>query len=244
MIAHFFSALIYSGHFRESLVDQIAASEKRVGDLQDRRNAPSSPEAAVAELRLRLARELSIHTDEHPNVISLRRRIELLNDEVSEISQLSTSTSDTTDREHQAAVRDREELRQQLVETEAEIRAIDARIDLIPERTNDLTALDERAAVMRATYLDFMHKVQDAELAEQLESAQQGPRVTLLDRAQVPGGPLRPPIMYVIPGILGSFALMLALGVGLEVLDPVVLNANHLEAIGAPPLLGAIHRTT
>jgi uncharacterized protein involved in exopolysaccharide biosynthesis len=228
---------------RASLVEQISATDDRIADLQVTQSEPSSPESALASLRLKLAHELSIHTDEHPNVISLRRRITLLEDEVSEIAKLSTKRDDDVQRDIDAAVRERAQLRTRLADAEEEALDIDARLDRIPEHANELSAIQERAAVLRGTYLDFMQKVQDAELAEELESAQQGPRVTMLDRAQVPVGPRRPMIMYLVPCVVLSFGLAAGIGVLLELLDPVVLSGSHLEKIGAPALLGSIHRT-
>ncbi len=227
---------------RASVVEQLADSDDRIADLQATQNEQSGPEGALIDLRLKLAHELSIHTDEHPNVISLRRRIALLEDEVSEISRLSTLRRDDVQDELDTSLRDRNQLRERLADAEAEALEIDARLDRIPEWDNELSALEERAAVLRGTYLDFMQKVQDAELAEELESAQQGPRVTMLDRAQVPTGPRRPPIMFLIPGIVLSFGLAAGIGVLLELLDPVVLSSSHFEKIGAPSLLGSIHR--
>jgi len=227
---------------RASLVEQMTDFDERINDLSSAQAEPSSPENALVELRLKLAYQLSLHTDEHPNVISLRRRITMLEDELSEISKLSTIRGADMQREIDAAVRDREQLRARIVDAETESREIDARLDRIPERTSELSALQERAAVLRGNYLDFMEKVQDAELAEELESAQQGPRVTMLDHAQVPSGPRRPMILFLVPAVIGSFALAAGIGVGLELLDPVVLSASHLEKVGAPALLGSIHK--
>ncbi len=229
---------------RASLVEQLTDTEDRISELQATQNAPSGPEDALVELRLKLAHELSIHTDEHPNVISLRRRIALLEDEVSEIARLSTLRREDVQGDLDAALRDRNQLRERLVDAESEAREIDGRLDRIPEWDNELSALEERAAVLRETYLDFMQKVQDAELAEELESAQQGPRVTMLDRAQIPTGPRRPMIMFLVPGIVLSFGLAAGIGVLLELVDPVVLSGGHFEKIGSPTLLGSIHRTT
>ncbi len=226
---------------RASLVQQIADADERIGDLQAAQSAPSSPETALISMRLQLAHELSIHTDEHPNVISLRRRIMLLEDEVSEISKLSTMRGEDVQRDIDTAMRDREQLRDRLAAAEAEAQEIDARLDRIPERSNEISALQERAAVLRGSYLEFMQKVQDAELAEELESAQQGPRVTMLDRAQVPTGPARPMIMFLLPALVATIALAAGIGVGLELLDPVVLSGGHLEKIGSPALLGSMH---
>ena len=49
-------------------------------------------------------------------------------------------------------------------------------------------------------------------------------------------------VLFLVPGIVLSFVLGAALGVLLELIDPVVLSSAHLEKIGSPALLGSIHR--
>ena len=39
-----------------------------------------------------------------------------------------------------------------------------------------------------------------------------------------------------------AFAAAAAIGVGLELIDPVVLSPGHLEAVGPAPLLGNVYR--
>ena len=64
----------------------------------------------------------------------------------------------------------------------------------------------------------------------------------MLDRAQIPTGPRQPKILFLVPGVALSFALGAGIGLLLELLDPVVLSTSHFEKIGAPSLLGSIHR--
>jgi uncharacterized protein involved in exopolysaccharide biosynthesis len=229
---------------KQSIHRQIEAAGVRLTSMSDEHGAVTNAQITLMELRIQLASQLAVHTDQHPNVIALRRRIKVMESEMSEItSLLEASTPDATG-SHRGAVVQREilNLRQRLVETEQEIRALDVRANSIPGNQEKLSALEQRATVLRETYLDFLRKVQDAELSETLESAQQGAQVSILDRAGIPTAPIRSTMLIVAIGLVGSFGLALVVGIGLEIVDPVVVSADHFEHIGHAPVLGSIHR--
>jgi uncharacterized protein involved in exopolysaccharide biosynthesis len=227
---------------RQSLSVQLVQSENRIALLAGDGGAPSTPEAMLQDLRMQLASQLGIHTDEHPNVIALRRRIELMENATGgEAVALDRSAVEREER-LKAARNDHTLLQSELEAVEREIGDLDLRVDRIPTRREELGALEERSAVLRENYLDFLRKVQDAELAQTLESAQQGPRVTVLDRAQPPDSPTRPPLLFAMGGAAGSLALALALVLLLEVFDPVVLDADQLELLHSGPVLGSLPR--
>ena len=81
-----------------------------------------------------------------------------------------------------------------------------------------------------------------AELAENLESAQQGSQVSLLDPALPPKSPQVSRWLVLLCGVAGSLVLALAVGVLLELLDPVLIDARQLEDIGEMPVLGSLPR--
>jgi hypothetical protein len=60
---------------RESLRQQITAKEDRLISISTHGRRDSEGELLIADLRRQLAREIAIHTDEHPNVIALRERL-------------------------------------------------------------------------------------------------------------------------------------------------------------------------
>ena len=146
--------------------------------------------------------------------------------------------------EHLAASASRElaTLRSNLEETGTEIAALETRVSRIPAVGDDLRRLEEHGTVLRENYLEFLRKVQDAELAETLESAQQGPKVSILDPAVPPAAPMSPPRRYLILGGIGSLILALGVGLLLEILDPIVLNLAQLESLRGANVLGSIGR--
>lgn len=226
---------------RRSLSEQISAAEDRIVSLQTGETTTET-EQMLMDLRMQLNSEIAIHTEEHPNVIALKRRIERVESDMGGMLETGTSVRSERSLQIDATRRELENLRERLADTEKQITEIDTRVDRIPRRAEEYTALEQRAAVLRETYLDFMRKVKEAELAETMESAQQGPQVSLLDRAQPPSGPTRSPLLFLIPGVVGAFVLAAAVGLGLELIDPVVLSASHFEAVGTPPVLGSVYR--
>jgi len=226
---------------RQSLALQIAEAESRLAMLASNPEEldPASPQGRLQALRARLEQELAHQTQEHPNVVSLRRQIEALE------SQLETSEGGGAPSRPTlaaAAQRTLQELRSQLSQTEAEIAKLEERVARTPARQEELAALEQRAAVLRESYLEFLRKVNQAELAESLESAQQGERVTILDRALPPRAPESAAFKLLVLGIGASLGLAAALGVLLEMLDSVLVRPDQIEDEFGIPVLGSISR--
>lgn len=220
---------------RNSLAMQITEAETQRAMAIAAANA-SHPDPALVqlqELEAALARELGVNKETHPNVISLRRQAAAAR------SQLGRSGYPGTGA---AAIGDREVglLREQLAETDRELQRLDAAVAAIPQRQEELAGMLERQSVLQENYLEFLRKVKEAELAQSLEMAQQGERVAILDGASPPSGPENAPWKYAILGIAASLGLSLALGVLLELSDPVLVSPSALEAATGVPVLGTV----
>jgi uncharacterized protein involved in exopolysaccharide biosynthesis len=226
---------------RQSLAMQIAEAETRLATILSAVD-PNSPNARLAALKNRLAEEISVHTDEHPNVSSLRRQIAALEEVIRRDSKdtstpyASRSTLVTAERRTLA------ELRRQEAATEAQLREVDVRVANTPKRREELNRLEAKVGVLRDNYHEFLRKVEDAELAQNLESAQQGERVVILDDAAPPAQPVRRRERYVLAGIAVSLGLSLAIGFVSEIADPVVVSSDHVENVFELPVLGSVYR--
>lgn len=230
---------------RESLATQIADAETRLallaagsvssgaGDIDS-----SSPEARLAALRSRLEQELAVRTEEHPNVISLRRQVAALEKEVT-----ASPDADGMPSRPSLAAGARssvDEMRRQRARIEREIEALDARVARTPEREEELAALMQREAVLREGYVSALRKVKQAELAEAVESAQQGERATVLDQALPPRTPEQTPLLFLAGGIVASLGLAVGVGLLWELFDAVLLQADQVEAEFGVPVVGSI----
>ena len=224
---------------RQSLATQIAEGETRVAMITSSPTNQTSPVAKLAEAQSRLAAELSIHTEAHPDVIALRSEIATLEKEVAQGSGGSgaSATALVGAAQHQVA-----QLRAQLANTEAEQRELEMRVARTPARQEALSKMEEKAKVLSDNYADFLHKVKEAELAETLESAQQGERFSVIESATPPTHPNRSALKLLLMGFVGSVGLAGLAGVLLELLDPVVLDAAQMELVTDAPILGSAPR--
>ena len=160
--------------------------ERRTACSRSPRAAASSSEAdfVLTDLRRQLAREIAIHTDEHPNVIALRERLKRLA-ESDRNSPLPAAASHMVADERREIAR----MREQRAQIDAELAQINQRIDRIPRTAEQLAALQQKETVLREDYTASLRKVEQAELAENLEAAQQGGQVSILDSAVPPSSP-------------------------------------------------------
>ena len=86
---------------------------------------------------------------------------------------------------------------------------------------------------------DQLQKVNDADLALSVETAQQGRRITVLEPALPPQSPLRERRQYQVVGVLMSIVGALGVMVLLELVDPVVISARQVEQRFGVAVLGS-----
>jgi uncharacterized protein involved in exopolysaccharide biosynthesis len=226
---------------RQALNAQIASKEGQILTLAASPPAQDLSESAVLldELRRNLARESAVNTEEHPNVIALREQVAQLQKVVArERTQSPASRLLASER------RELEILKTQLAETQIEIDDLSERVDRTPAIGEQIAVLEQRELVSRENYLASLRKVEEAELAESLESAQQGALVTVLDRARKPTAPEQPRALLAVIGVGASLFLALGLGVLLELVDPVIVSSSQLERLCEGSYLGSMPITT
>jgi uncharacterized protein involved in exopolysaccharide biosynthesis len=222
---------------RESLALQIAETESRLAVLS---TGDISPDARLLQLRAALTQELAVHTEKHPNVISLRRQIAGLEREIAEIDAGDTENEQLSNTPLAASRRTLEELNRQRGVADARILDLEARVARIPQRREQLEALEEKESVLQATYTDFLRKVQEAELAQTLEQAQQGARISVIERAEPPLRPTRSRSKLLGVGVFASLLAACGVGVLFEIIDPVLLMSSDAHAVEDIPILGSV----
>jgi uncharacterized protein involved in exopolysaccharide biosynthesis len=230
---------------RHSLASQIDAAEERVmllGQQPASSEGGPTPRSLLSDLRARLEEQLVILTEEHPNVIALQRRIERLEADVAEEDVEAATVVTPTSLAIAAEKRQLRALRNQQAAVEVTIAKLDERVEATPMRQEEFSALEQRETVLRENYLAFLRKVQEAELAQSLESAQHGARISVLDRASPPSSPKRSRSKLVAAGVVASIALSFLLAILLELLDAVVVSPSHLESLSGRPILGSVPR--
>lgn len=221
----------------QALSNQIAAKENRIITLESmpQATAKTQNETMLEELQRELAHQTAAHTDEHPNVIALRERV-ARQTEVVEAERQASGGSVVIAAER----RDLELLKSQVQENQKSIDDLSERIDLTPSVGEQLSVLEQKEMVLRERYLDSLRKVEEAQLAENLESAQQGAQVSILDRAHRPTSPERPRWMLAVAGLVASLGLGVGVMILLELIDPVIVNTRQLERLNDGGCLGSL----
>jgi len=220
----------------------INEKEARLALLQSEANKSTTHTDMLQVLRAQLAEQLGSNTEEHPNIIALRRRIQEMEASESSVSKTLHAGAKGATVEIAQLKAEIAKLRDNFESTEASIAEIDARVARTPGRAEGLSALQQKAEVLRENYLEFLRKVQEAELAETLESAQQGGRISVLDRAAPPMTPTQSRLKVALGGVLASLFFGLAIGALLEMADPVLVGRLQLEQKCGVPLIGALPR--
>jgi uncharacterized protein involved in exopolysaccharide biosynthesis len=230
---------------RQSIVTEIAEKENQIVTMAPIASdqPPSENELLLEELRRQLAREMAIHTEDHPNVAALRRQVAQLKEIVAEEEAQKHGPTTEVGRLIASTRREIVLLTSQLEEADAMAADLNARVERTPVIREELTALEQAETVLQENYLDTFRKVEEAELAESLESAQQGAQVSILDRAQPPSEPSRSRPKLAVLGLMATFALTAGVAVLFELLDPVIVSAHQLEGIAELPLLGSLPKT-
>jgi uncharacterized protein involved in exopolysaccharide biosynthesis len=223
---------------KQSVELQIIETETRLATmpvLQD----PNTPEARLAALRQRYAEEIAIRTPEHPSVIAISRRIEAVEAQIT-AGDASGRPLQSRSAKLAAAQAGLARLHAQLARLTREAVEIDGRVARTPKHQEALAELSEKAGVSREKYLDFLRKVNAAELAQILEAQQQGSQVSIMDRAFPPRLPERSRLRLMLLGVLGTLGATGAAGLLFELLDPVLVAADQIELLTGLPELGSV----
>ena len=217
---------------RQSLALQIAETETRLTAIATTGPSLDSPVVRLKNLRVRHDELASIYTPEHPSVLAISRQIASLERDVAALPADASSPGSPA-----SAIG---ELRRQLAATVFEFEDLDQRVGSTPKRQEELAALEQRAEILRETHREFLRKVSQAELAEAVESAQQGERATILDKAVPPEDPDNSPMKYIVAGIVVSVMMAVGVAVLLEIVDSVIVSDAELEQRYQLPVLGSI----
>ncbi len=231
---------------RTSLARQIADAETSMAMLSSQPTpvvtpeTEETPQARLTRLRKRYELELLVHTPEHPDAIALGRQVKELEAVVAALpSKVESGKVSQQDVMLDSARKRVAMLQAELRSTKQTILEIDDLVANTSKTREELTALTERATVLRAKYNEFLRKVSEAEMAQSLEAAQYGARVSIVDRATTPTRPENSRRRIAAMGVAGAIALALLIGLVLEFFDPVVVDQSQLESLTGLPVLGS-----
>jgi len=183
------------------------------------RKASDALEAQLAELLTKV-------TEEHPAAIKLRTAIETAKreEELEQSRELGLKAQiEITEKELKNLTANQQRI----------LRDLDGyqrRIERFPVREQEMAQITRDYEMSKTNYKSLLDKKMAAEMALDMEKRQQAERFIVLDRARLPGKPLKPerPLLYAGGSVIG-LVLALLLGFIAELRQNVILGEWELK---------------
>lgn len=209
-------------------------------------------ETLLVSLQRQLQELRNRYTEQHPEVQTLKRRIDRLQSESEQEPQEAANTldSDTSYPVGEILNRDLEQLQIQLSRNERRMQELRSQIQIYEDRVEqtgeielELVNLERDYNAVNDRFQQLLRRKLDAELAEQMERRQQGEQFRVIDQAVPPASPFQPDKRRIM---LMVFALGLGMGGGLaylrEALDPAFYTSEEAEQFLQPQMLISLPR--
>lgn len=199
----------------------------------------------LADLEIALSGARELYTERHPEVLSLQAEIQEVRTKLAnEVERVIATETQTINPIHS-------QLYSQLISTQVELVAINAREQAIleqrnalegqytniPEKELELVRLMREVSVHEDIYLMLMTRYEEIRINEQMHSG----NLQIVDPAVVPHNPIKPRVKLniAIGGVLGLFV-----GVGLafllEFVDNTIKTKEDVERVLGLPVIGQI----
>jgi polysaccharide chain length determinant protein (PEP-CTERM system associated) len=213
----------------------------------------SSLKASLADLRKR-------YSDNHPDIVRLKRRIDEIEKKEAQLSAAAapqaTSSEPVPPKRRPAVSHFNPVLQSQLEAVESEIQkhreehdrlakmaaGYQAKMQAIPVREQEMSELVRDYEISKAHYSQLLEKQLSAETATQLEIRQKGEKFSILDPAQPAERPSRPKRLLInLAGCVAGLGLGLLFAIATEVFGASITTAEQLtEVSGGLPVLEVV----
>lgn len=192
------------------------------------------------------------YTDNHPDVIRLKKRISNFEDQIKKDgkNKAVSSESDRNRRPHlnQPFVQQRQNIRNEIVRLELErddiikqIAVYKKRVEDTPKREQELQTLERDYDNINQTYNSLLGRQLEAQIAVNMEKKQKGEQFRILDPARLPQSPVYPNMKILFLFIMVSG---LSAGGGLivlfEIFDSSFKEPEEIESFLNLPVLATL----
>lgn len=216
----------------KALAGPLSASANRLAPVQPGAKNKSSYELQKEELTKLLDELTSQYTENHPDVITTKKKLadlESKHESDEDISQeLYDLKKDPRYRElnNQLQIVDLEikQYQAEIVGISKQITIYRTRIENIPSREQEMASLMREYTKTKENYENLFKKSQEAQQAENLEFKQKGEQFKIIDPARIPEKPFSPDIQKVL--LIGC-ALCIGCSIGLVVLREQMDTSFH-----------------
>ncbi len=226
-----------------SLIDQrarIIEVYEATGQITTAEDILTDDQRQLRNLERDLAQLLSIYSEDAPQVITLRRRIETLREQITSTAPATPTNSGQAVLDVQLGQIDAqiETLESIVTESRAELVDLEDAISRTPLNAITLASLQRDYENIRAQYDSAIARQAQATTGERIELTSRGQRITLIEAANVPGQPSRPnrKLMVAI-GVALGIGVAVSLFILLEILNRTVRRPIEINrSLGIEPL--------
>lgn len=251
--------------YLESLLQQYQTLH---GDTGGGGEAAEALDKELRDLRARLIDARSRYTEDYPDVVALKQKIdetEKLKKQIeTEIAKKQAAVSESADSNTSANKGTRYDstapmmqVRSQLKaidleiqnyqrhinEVEAQIAAYRARLNLTPQTEQELADVSRGYEESKANYNSLLQKQNQSQLATSLERQEQGEHFRIIDPPSLPAKPSSPNRVGIsLLGLAGGVVIGFVLTVVRELVDDRVWHEKELESLVPSRVLVSIPR--
>jgi polysaccharide chain length determinant protein (PEP-CTERM system associated) len=227
-----------------SLIDQrarIIEVYEATGQIAADDNVLTDDQRQLRNLERELAQQLSIYSEDAPQIVTLRRRIDTLREQVT-----ATTPDDGPGNSGQAVLdlqlgqidAQIESLESVIAEANAELAQLEGAIARTPINAITLQGLERDYENIRVQYDSAVARLAQASTGERIELTSRGQRITLIEAANVPSEPARPNRRLIAAaGAAAGIGLAVGLFILLEIVNRTVRRPVEISrALGIEPL--------
>ena len=239
----------------KSYVESMAALQQQQASQGEHGGAtPQGRQGELQQLQAQEADLTSRYTDDYPDVVSVRRKIRELREQIANAPAPVAATptpSNPKPVDSIGALQLRTQLRsmdQEISQKKHDQASIQTQLHLYQERVASSPEIEEEYKLItrdnqtaQQFYAELLNKIQTAKMATDLEKRQQGEQFRVMDEPNLPESPSSPkrPV-YIAGGLVAGLFLGLLIVGTLEYLDTAVRNERDIWAFTKLPTLGVI----
>jgi polysaccharide chain length determinant protein (PEP-CTERM system associated) len=227
-----------------TLIDQrarIIEIYESTGQIAAADNTLTDDQRQLRNLERELAQQLSVYSEGAPQIVTLRRRIDTLRE------QVTTTTPEDGPSSSGQAVLDLQlgqidaqiaSLESVIGEANAELTRLEGSIARTPINAITLQGLERDYENIRVQYDSAVARLAQASTGERIELTSRGQRITLIEAANVPSEPARPNRRLIAAaGAAAGIGLAVGLFILLEIINRTVRRPVEISrALGIEPL--------
>ncbi|MEW6001493.1 MAG: XrtA system polysaccharide chain length determinant [Nitrospirota bacterium] len=234
---------------RDNLQKQLSGEKELTIALVTREG---SSQTRLNNLNNQLMLLMAKYTENYPEVIRIKNEIEELKKQITQSkgSHIESSSSETS-----ALNPIYQQLKEELARTDAEIASVRGRMAAlsmlqqdtqrrfgrIPKEQEEWTKLQRDRNVYQQMYDQLLQKLETARVSEEIELAEKGGTLRIVEPARVPSFPIKPNrVKMILMGIFFGLASGLGAVFGLEYFDHSLKDEDAIEANLKLPVLATI----